>query len=178
LLLYGALPGVYADHVAGGLSPGATPSRLVTLQAQVPPIAGTIRSQIIRSSTPGSSKQADASRSRLKLAANDRSSSATRRQLPRSPRPTTHPGVGGGSGGGNSQSLVDQLHHRLARNTFFRDRPSTARPRTFSSAMTSRGRTSTSSASRAATKRAISSPNSMRETKRRAGTSLNPYFAW
>src|SRR6266704_308109 len=77
----------------------------------------------------------------------------------------------------NSAGAGPEQHlHRLAYppNAGSAEPPFMARPRTFSSAMTSRGRTNTSLAFQAATKRAISLPNSMPETKRRAGTTSIP----
>jgi len=102
------------------------PSNLVTdtftLQAQVQPIAGTIRSQIFGLRRAGSSKQVTQAGG-LKLAANDRSGSASDvnflAQAAGEPS-----GAGGGSGGGNSQSLwisttIDSLQNTFSPTAFY-----------------------------------------------------------
>jgi hypothetical protein len=106
--------------------PGQEPSNTVTdtftLQAQVQPIAGTIRSQILGLRRPGSSKKVTQAGGMM-LAANDRSGSASDvnylAQAADSPS-----GAGGGSGGGNSQSLwisttIDSLENTFSRTAFY-----------------------------------------------------------
>ena len=96
------------------------PSNIITdsftLQAQVQPIAGTIRAQIFGLRRPGSSKKVTQVGGMM-LAANDRTGSASDVNVLAAADPS---GAGGGSGGGNSQSLwVSSTNDSLA-NTFSR----------------------------------------------------------
>ena len=96
--------------------PSNTITDSFTLQAQVQPIAGTIRAQIFGLRRPGSSKKVTQVGGMM-LAANDRTGSASDVNYLAAADPS---GAGGGSGGGNSQSLwVSSTNDSLA-NTFSR----------------------------------------------------------
>jgi hypothetical protein len=107
------------------LPPDLTPSSSITdsftLDTQVQPIAGTIRSQIFGLRRPGRSKQVTQVGG-LKLAANEHSgSSSDVNYLAAAGDPS---GAGGGSGGGNSQSLwisttIDSLENTFYRTAFY-----------------------------------------------------------
>ncbi len=102
--------------------PSNTITDSFTLQAQVQPIAGTIRSQIFGLRRPGSSKQVTQVGG-MKLAANDRSGSAS--DVNTLAAAANDPsGAGGGSGGGNAQSLwisstTDSLENTFSRTAFY-----------------------------------------------------------
>ncbi len=99
------------------LTPSTTITNSFTLQAQVQPIAGTIRSQIFGLRRAGSSKQVTQVGG-LKLAANEHSGNRSDvNYLAAAGDPS---GVGGGSGGGNSQSLWISSTIDSLENTFFR----------------------------------------------------------
>jgi len=98
--------------------PSNTITDTFTLDAQVQPIAGTIRSQIFGLRRPGSSKQVTQVGG-LKLAANDRSGSAS--DVNYLAAAANDPsGAGGGSSGGNAQSLWISSTTDSLENTFFR----------------------------------------------------------
>ena len=102
--------------------PSNTITDSFTLQAQVQPIAGTIRSQIFGLRRPGSSKQVTQVGG-MKLAANDRSGSAS--DVNTLAAAANDPsGAGGGSSGGNAQSLwisstSDSLENTFSRTAFY-----------------------------------------------------------
>ena len=100
------------------LAPSNTVTDTFTLQTQVQAIAGTIRSQIFGLRRPGSSKQVTQVGGMM-LAANDRSGSAsdvnTLAAVANDPS-----GAGGGSSGGNAQSLWISSTTDSVENTFFR----------------------------------------------------------
>ncbi len=95
------------------VTPSTTITNVFTLQAQVQPIAGTIRAQIFGLRRPGSSM----------LAANDRSGSAS--DVNYLAAAANDPsGAGSGSGGGNAQSLwisstTDSLENTFSRTAFY-----------------------------------------------------------
>jgi len=100
------------------LIPSTTITDSFTLDAQVQPIAGTIRAQIFGLRRPGSSKQVTQVGG-LKLAANEHS--GTRSDVNYLAAAANDPsGAGGGSGGGNSQSLWISTTSDSLENTFFR----------------------------------------------------------
>ncbi len=102
--------------------PSNTVTDTFTLQAQVQPIAGTIRSQIFGLRRPGSSKQVTQVGGMM-LAANDRSgSSSDVNYLAAAANDPS--GAGGGSSGGNAQSLwisstTDSLENTFSRTAFY-----------------------------------------------------------
>ena len=103
-----------------GLAPSNTITDSFTLQAQVQPIAGTIRSQIFGLRRPGSSKQVTQVGG-LKLAANDRSGSASDVNYLAA---AANDPSGAGSGSGNAQSLwisstTDSLENTFSRTAFY-----------------------------------------------------------
>jgi Autotransporter beta-domain len=100
------------------------PSNIVTdtftLQAQVQPIAGTIRSQIFGLRRPGSSREVTQAGGMM-LAANDRTGIASDVNVLAA---ADSSGAGGGSGGGNAQSLwigstYDSLENTFSRTAFY-----------------------------------------------------------
>lgn len=98
--------------------PSNTVTDTFTLDAQIQPIAGTIRSQIFGLRRPGSSKQVTQVGG-LKLAANDYS--GTRSDVNTLVAAAGDPsGAGGGSSGGNTQSLWISSTIDSLENTFFR----------------------------------------------------------
>jgi len=98
------------------LTPSATVTDSFTLQAQVQPIAGTIRAQIFGLRRPGSSKKVTQVGG-MKLAANDRSGSASDVNVLAAAADAPS---GAGSGGSNAQSLwISSTNDSLA-NTFSR----------------------------------------------------------
>jgi len=100
------------------LIPSTTLTESFTLQAQVQPIAGTIRAQIFGLRRPGSSKQVTQAGGMM-VAANDRSGSAS--DVNYLAAAANDPsGAGGGSSGGNSQSLWISSTTDSLENTFFR----------------------------------------------------------
>jgi len=105
------------------LTPSTSVTNSFTLDAQVQPIAGTIRSQIFGLRRAGSSKQVTQVGG-LKLAANEHSGS--RSDVNYLAAAAGDPsGAGGGSGGGgNSQSLwisttIDSLENTFSRTAFY-----------------------------------------------------------
>ena len=100
------------------LAPSNTFTDSLTLQTQVQPIVGTIRSQIFGLRRPGSSKQVTQVGG-LKLAANDRSgTSSDVNYLAAAANDPS--GAGSGSSGGNAQSLWISSTTDSLENTFFR----------------------------------------------------------
>ena len=100
--------------------PSNTITDSFTLQAQVQPIVGTIRSQIFGLRRPGSSKQVTQVGSMM-LAANDHSGSSSDVNTLAAADPS---GAGGGSSGGNAQSLwisstFDSLANTFSRTEFY-----------------------------------------------------------
>ncbi len=120
LLSYGST--ALAFTLLEGLTPSTTVTNSFTLQAQVQPIAGTIRSQIFGLRRPGSSKKVTQVGGMM-LAANDHSGSAS--DLNYLAAAANDPsGAGGGSGGGNAQSLwisstSDSLENTFSRTAFY-----------------------------------------------------------
>src|SRR5258706_11795870 len=100
------------------LAPSNTITDSFTLQAQVQPIAGTIRAQIFGLRRPGSSKQVTQVGG-LKLAANEHSGSASDVNYLAAAAGDPS-GAGGGSGGGNTQSVWISSTSDSLENTFFR----------------------------------------------------------
>ncbi len=104
------------------VTPSTTITNVFTLQAQVQPIAGTIRAQIFGLRRPGSSKQVTQVGGMM-LAANDRSGSAS--DVNYLAAAANDPsGAGSGSGGGNAQSLwisstTDSLENTFSRTAFY-----------------------------------------------------------
>src|SRR5437773_1873669 len=102
--------------------PSNTITDSFTLQAQVQPIAGTIRAQIFGLRRPGSSKKVTQVGGMM-LAANDHSGSAS--DVNTLAAAANDPsGAGGGSGGGNAQSLWisstnDSLENTFSRTAFY-----------------------------------------------------------
>ncbi len=100
------------------LTPSTTITDSFTLQAQVQPIAGTIRAQIFGLRRPGSSKKVTQVGGMM-LAANDRSGSAS--DVNTLAAAANDPsGAGGGSSGGDAQSLWISSTSDSLENTFFR----------------------------------------------------------
>jgi len=100
--------------------PSNTITDSFTLQAQVQPIVGTIRSQIFGLRRPGSSKQVTQVGGMM-LAANGHSGSSSDVNTLAAADPS---GGGGGSGGGNAQSLwisstFDSLANTFSRTEFY-----------------------------------------------------------
>ncbi len=100
------------------LIPSTTLTDSFTLQAQVQPIAGTIRAQIFGLRRPGSSKKVTQAGGMM-LAANDHSGSASDVNYLAAAADAPS-GAGGGSGGGNPQSLWISSTTDSLENTFFR----------------------------------------------------------
>jgi hypothetical protein len=103
------------------LTPSSTIADSFTLDAQVQPIAGTIRSQIFGLRRAGSSKNVTQVGG-MKLAANDRSGSAS--DVNYLAAADSFGSGGGSSGGGNSQSLwisalTDSLENTFSRTAFY-----------------------------------------------------------
>src|SRR6266508_2151071 len=104
------------------LTPSAIITDSFTLQAQVQPIAGTIRSQIFGLRRPGSSKKVTQVGGMM-VAANDHSGSAS--DVNYLAAAANDPsGAGGGSSGGNAQSLwisstSDSLENTFSRTAFY-----------------------------------------------------------
>jgi hypothetical protein len=104
------------------LIPSTTITDSFTLQAQVQPIAGTIRSQIFGLRRPGSSKKVTQAGGMM-VAANDRSGSAS--DVNYLAAAANDPsGAGGGSSGGNPESLwisstSDSLENTFSRTAFY-----------------------------------------------------------
>ncbi|HKW36214.1 MAG TPA: autotransporter outer membrane beta-barrel domain-containing protein [Burkholderiales bacterium] len=118
LLLYGsnALAFTLIGVTEEGLTPGNIVTDTFTLQAQVQPIVGTIRSQIFGLRRPGGSRQVTQAGGMM-LAANDYSGSRSDvNWLAAAGDPST----GGGSGGGSGQSLWISTAYDSLENTFFR----------------------------------------------------------
>ena len=107
-------PGIPQELV----TPSTDITNSFTLQAQVQPIAGTIRAQIFGLRRPGGPKNVTQVGG-MKLAANDRSGS--RSDVNYLAAAANDPsGAGGGSGGGNAQSLWISSTYDSLENTFFR----------------------------------------------------------
>jgi len=98
------------------LIPSTTITDSFTLQAQVQPIAGTIRAQIFGLRRPGSSKQVTQAGGMM-LAANEHSGSASDVDVLAA---ADSSGGGSASSGGNSQSLWISSTNDSLENTFFR----------------------------------------------------------
>jgi len=104
------------------LAPSTTVTDSFTLQAQVQPIAGTIRAQIFGLRRPGSSKKVTQVGGMM-LAANDHSGSAS--DVNYLAAAANDPsGAGGGSSGGNPESLwisstSDSLENTFSRTAFY-----------------------------------------------------------
>ena len=97
------------------LEPSNTVTDTFSLQAQVQPIAGTIRSQIFGFRRPGSSRQVTQF-GRTVLAANEYSSSSDVNFLAASVNDLS--GTGGGGGAGNPESLWISSIYDSLQNTF------------------------------------------------------------
>ncbi len=97
--------------------PSNTVTDTFTLQAQVQPIAGAIRSQIFGLRRPGSSKQVTQVGGMM-LAANDQS--GTRSDVNYLAAAVDAPSGGSGSSGANAQSLWISSTYDSLENTFFR----------------------------------------------------------
>ena len=102
------------------LTPSATLTDSFTLEAQIQPIAGTIRSQIFGLRRPGSSRKVTQAGGMM-LAANDHSGSRSDVDVLAA---ADSSGAGGGSSGGNSQSLWissanDSLENTFSRTAFY-----------------------------------------------------------
>jgi autotransporter-like protein len=102
--------------ITPALEPSNTVTDSFTLQTQVQPIAGTIRSQIFGLRRAGSSKQVTQVGG-LKLAANDYSTSRSDVNYLAA---ADAPGAGGGSSGANTQALWISSTIDSLENTFFR----------------------------------------------------------
>jgi hypothetical protein len=100
------------------LTPSSTITNSFTLDAQVQPIAGTIRSQIFGLRRAESS-QKTTQVGGMMVAANDRSGSRSDVNY-LAAGPNDPSGAGGGSGGGNTQSLWISTTADSLENTFFR----------------------------------------------------------
>jgi autotransporter-like protein len=103
------------------LTPSNTVTDTFTLQAQVQPIAGTIRSQIFGLRRPGSS-QKTTQVGGMQLAANERSGS--RSDVNVLAAAADEPWGAAGGGGGNTQSLwisttIDSLENTFSRTAFY-----------------------------------------------------------
>ena len=103
------------------LTPSNTVTDTFTLQAQVQPIVGTIRSQIFGLRRPGSSRKVTQVGG-MKLAANDRSGSAS--DVNFLAAAADDPWGANGSGGGNAGSLwisttIDSLENTFSRTAFY-----------------------------------------------------------
>ncbi len=120
LLSYGGT--ALAFTLLEGLIPSTTVTNSFTLDAQVQPIAGTIRAQIFGLRRPGGSKKVTQVGGMM-LAANDRSASAS--DVNYLAAAANDPsGAGGGSSGGNSESLwisstSDSLANTFSRTAFY-----------------------------------------------------------
>ena len=114
LLLYGSTALAFTlISLPEELTPSSSTTNSFTLDTQVQPIAGTIRSQIFGLRRPGSSEKTT-QLGGLKLAANDRSGSRIDASDP----------AWGASSGGNTQSLwissvVDSLENTFSRTAFY-----------------------------------------------------------
>jgi len=124
LLLYGstALAFTLINISQEQFEPSTNITNSFTLDAQVQPIAGTIRSQIFGLRRPGSS-QKTTQLGGMQLAANDRSGS--RSDVNTLAAAADDPwGAGGGSSGGNTASLwisstTDSLENTFSRTAFY-----------------------------------------------------------
>ncbi len=122
LLSYGSTALAFTLIPQELVTPSTTITNVFTLQAQVQPIAGTIRAQIFGLRRPGSSKQVTQVGGMM-LAANDRSGSAS--DVNYLAAAANDPsGAGSGSGGGNAQSLwisstTDSLENTFSRTAFY-----------------------------------------------------------
>src|SRR5260221_4760786 len=157
------------------VTPSTTITNVFTLQAQVQPIAGTIRAQIFGLRRPGSSKQVTQVGGMM-LAANDRSGSASDVNYLAAADPF---GAGSGSGGGsgNTQSLwigstADSLENTFSRTAFYGATQNVLVGYDFTrSAKYVFGISGGYEASNFTTK--FNSGN-----EKTGGYNLNPYFAW
>ena len=119
LLSYGSTAVAFTLIPQEQLIPSAILTDPFTLQAQVQPIAGTIRAQIFGLRRPASSKEEVTQAGGMMLAANDHSGSAS--DVNYLAAAANDPsGAGGGRGGGNSQSLWISSTTDSLENTFFR----------------------------------------------------------
>jgi len=123
LLSYGSTALAFTLVLPPELTPSTTFTNSFTLDAQVQPIAGTIRSQIFGLRRAGSS-QKTTQIGGMMLAANDRSGSRSDVNY-LAAGPNDPSGAGGGSGGGgNSQSLwisttTDSLENTFSQTAFY-----------------------------------------------------------
>jgi hypothetical protein len=122
LLLYGgtALAFTLIGVTEEELTPSNTVTDTFTLQAQVQPIAGTIRSQIFGLRRPGGSPRVT-QLGGLQLAANERSARASDVNVLAADDPW---GAGSGIGGGDTSSLwisttIDSLENTFSRTAFY-----------------------------------------------------------
>ncbi len=157
------------------LTPSAIITDSFTLQAQVQPIAGTIRSQIFGLRRPGSSKKVTQVGGMM-VAANDHSGSAS--DVNYLAAAANDPsGAGGGSSGGNAQSLwissaTDSLENTFSRTAFYGATQNVLVGYDFTrSDRYVLGISSGYEASNFATK--FNSGN-----EKTGGYNINPYFAW
>ena len=119
LLLYGSTALAFTIiTLPEDLAPSNTITDSFTLDKQVQPIVGTIRSQIFGLRRPGSAKKVTEVGS-MKLAANDRSGSRSDVNTLAVVADDSW-GAGGGGGGGNAQSLWISSTTDSLENTFFR----------------------------------------------------------
>ena len=117
LLAYGSTALAFTLPTLPEQTPSSTFTDTFTLQTQVQPIAGTIRSQIFGLRRPGSSQKAT-QLGGLKLAANAHSSS--RSDVDYLAAALNDPSGGGSGGGGDTQSLWISTTTDSLENTFFR----------------------------------------------------------
>ena len=121
LLSYGSTALAFTLLLPPELTPSTTFTNSFTLDAQVQPIAGTIRAQIFGLRRPGSSQKTTQVGGML-LAANDRSSTRTDVNYLAAAAPS---GAGSGSGsGGDTESLwissaADSLENTFSRTAFY-----------------------------------------------------------
>jgi hypothetical protein len=122
LLSYGSTALAFTLIPQEQLTPSTTLTDSFTLQAQVQPIAGTIRAQIFGLRRPGSSKQVTQVGGMM-LAANEHSgSSSDVNYLAAAANDPS--GAGSGSSGGNTESLwisstIDSLANTFSRTAFY-----------------------------------------------------------
>ena len=120
LLLYGSTALAFT-LITEALAPSNTITDTFTLQAQVQPIAGTIRSQIFGLRRPGGSPRLT-QLGGVKLAANDRSGRSSDVNVLAAT--ADEPWGAAGGGGGNTQSLwisstTDSLENTFSRTAFY-----------------------------------------------------------
>ena len=122
LVFYGSNALAFTLIIPEQLTPGTEITNSFTLQAQVQPIVGTIRSQIFSLRRPGSSKQVTQVGGMM-LAANEQSGTRTDVNVLAAAGGGSS-GGGGGSGGGIAQSLwisstTDSLQNTFSRTAFY-----------------------------------------------------------